>query len=82
MSFEEILGAGIMDRDDVKKRIRDEEDYIRCPKFGNSLARLRSKHPDGVEDHMIAKILMLTEQEIQGLYDEAVEMLKEGILDE
>jgi hypothetical protein len=71
-----------MDRDDVTKRIKEEEDYIRSPKFGNSLARLRAKNPEGVDDSTIAKVLMKTEEEVQKIYDEAVEMLKEGCNDE
>lgn len=71
-----------MDRDDIKKRIRDEEDYIRSPKFGNSLVRLKAKNPEGIEDALIAKVLMLTEEEVQEIYDDAVAMLREGMLDE
>jgi hypothetical protein len=71
-----------MDRDDVTKRIKDEEDYIRAPKFGNSLTRLKLKNPDGVEDALIAKVLMISEEEVQKIYDEAVVMIKEGMDDE
>jgi hypothetical protein len=82
MLYEGTLGAEIMDRDDVTKRIKDEEDYIRSPKFGNSLARLKMKNPEGVDDATIAKVLMMSEEDVQKIYDEAVTMLKEGIDDE
>jgi hypothetical protein len=78
----ETLGAEIMDRDDVTKRIQDEEDYIRSPKFGNSLTRLKLKNPEGVDDATIAKVLMISEEDVQKLYEEAVAMIKEGIDDE
>lgn len=87
MSFAGTLGAEIMDRDDVTKRIMEEEDYIRCPKFGNSLVRLMAatlKMPnvDCVEDALIAKVLMMTEEEVQKIYDDAVSMIKEGMVDD
>lgn len=84
MFYEGILGAEIMDRDDVEKRIRDEEDYIRAPKFGNSLVKFMAKAKDqeNIEDALIAKVLMMSEEEVQKIYDEAVAMLKEGVSDE
>lgn len=87
MYYAGTLGAEIMDHDDVAKRIRDEEDYIRCPKFGNSLTRLKAavmkvNNVESVDDAMIAKVLMMTEEEVQKIYDEAVEMIKEGMVDE
>lgn len=66
-----------MDKDDVQKRVREEEDYVRCPKLNNSLERFLNKNPDGVENHIVARLLAMSEQEVQELYEEAVEMMRE-----
>lgn len=66
-----------MDKDDVQRRVREEEDYVRCPKLNNSLERFLSKSPDGVENNVIARLLAMSEQEVQELYEEAVEMLRD-----
>jgi len=41
---------------------KTEEDYIRCPKLGNSLERFIAKSSEGVEDPVIARLLMISEE--------------------
>lgn len=65
-----------MDREDVSKRIFEEEDYIRCPKFNNSLAKFLAKNSEGVENSAIARLLMLPEDKVEELYQEAVQKLR------
>ena len=67
------------DKETIKKRILEEEDYVRCPKFGNSLIRFTSKSGDGVEDSTIARLLQIPQPEVQVIYDEAIEMLKQKL---
>jgi len=69
----------MMDKDEIAKRIEEEEDYIRCPKCSNSLSRFIAKNGDGVEDATIARLLMVTEIEVQKIYEEAIKTLKEGM---
>lgn len=74
-----------MDKDDIRKKIQEDEnyeDYIRCPKCSNSITKLLSKYPDGVEDSLAARVLMLTEAEVKEIYEEAVIMLQEGMKEE
>ena len=66
-----------MDKDDIQRRIREEEDYIRCPKFANSLTKFVSKNSEGVENNVIARLLMCTPEEIECLYEDAVKQLRE-----
>lgn len=68
-----------MDKSDIQKRINEEEDYIRCPKFSNSLVKFVAKNDDGVEDSTIARLLMIPEEQVQEIYEEAVEKLREGM---
>ena len=70
-----------MDKEDIQKRIRNEEDYVRCPKCSNSLAKFLAKNSEGVEDSTIARLLMIPESKVQELYEEAVKKLRDGMVD-
>lgn len=70
------------DKDDIQKRIREDEDYIRSPKFSNSLQKFLAKNPDGAEDSVIARLLSMPEEEIEAIYQEAVTALREEMSDE
>ena len=69
-----------MDRNDIQRRILEEDDYIRCPKCGNSLTRFLTKSSDGVENATIARLLMLSEEEVEKIYQEAVVMLRQAMV--
>ncbi len=69
----------MVDKSELHRRIREEIDYVRCPKCGNSLAKFLSKNSEGVEDHVIARLLMISEEEVEKLYGEAIRMLKAGM---
>ena len=66
-----------MEKTEILKKILEDEDYIRCPKFSNSLNRFAERNSDGVENATIARLLMMSEQEVERIYNEAVEMLRE-----
>ncbi len=70
-----------MDKDDIERRVREEEDYIRCPKLANSLERFISKNSEGVEDAVIARLLMISEEEVQKIYEEAVVQLRSSMVE-
>lgn len=67
------------DKTEIKKRIATDTDYVRCPKFSNSLTKFLQKNPDGVEDNTIARLLMIPEDEIEEIYQEAVSALRESM---
>lgn len=69
------------DKDDIKKRILEEEDYIRSPKYGNSLQKYVKVNDEELEDKIIARLLSMTEEEVRKIYQEAVEALREEMLD-
>ena len=70
-----------MDRDDASKRVFDEEDYIRCPKFNNSLTKFLAKNSDGVENSVIARLLVMDEDKVEAIYNEAVQKLRKEMVD-
>jgi hypothetical protein len=71
------------DRDDIKKRIFEDEDYIRAPKFSNSLTKfLAENDPEKIKPSQLAKLLSLTEEEIEQIYQEAIQELREEMTDD
>jgi len=64
---------------DVKKKILEDEDYIYCPRLGNSLERLIEKNPEGVDDERIAKVLLMEEKEVLSIFAQALEKIRSKI---
>jgi len=64
------------DKKAVKTRIMTEEDFIYCPRLGNSLERLLEKNPDGVDDDRIEKVLLIPKKEINKHYEQIILKLK------
>jgi len=75
--MEELLKEISVEKSEMLKRIVDDEDYIRCPKFSNSLNKFTQKNSEGIENSTIARLLMMTEEEVEKAYQEAVKMLRE-----
>lgn len=63
----------------IKKRIEEEEDFIYCPRLKNSLNALVQKNPMGIDNERIAKVMLITEEEVEELYNSAVEKIKRGL---
>ena len=71
-----------MDKSEMQKRIKTEEDYIRCPKCNNSLNKFIAIFGNNIEngkieDGQIARLLMISEEEVKATYDKAVKVLRE-----
>jgi hypothetical protein len=68
---------------DTKQKIQTDEDFINYPKFSNSIKKLMSKYPDGVEDEVIAKALMIPVEEVEARFGEYISTARErmGIQD-
>lgn len=67
---------------DLQYKVLTEEDYVRAPKFSNSLAKFLARNSDGVENATIARLLMITEEEVEAIFEEAVQILREDMVDE
>jgi hypothetical protein len=61
------------------KRILEDPDFIKCAKYNNSLNKYLAAN-ENVKDPVIAKLLMLTEEEVEEIYQEAVDILKNGMV--
>jgi len=64
--------------DEKKHRILKEENFIDYPKYKNSIEKLIEKHPDGVSDEVIAKVLNITKEEVEEIYNSAIEKIKKN----
>jgi predicted RNase H-like nuclease len=69
----------MINKEDLKKRVLEEEDFIKCPRFFNSLQKYLAKASEEVDNRTIAKLLLIKEEEVKQLYDEAVKLIKEDI---
>lgn len=66
-------------KEEIKNKIEAEEDFIYCPRLGNSLEQLLQKHPEGVDNERIARVLLLTEEEVEEVYQNAIKKIKKGL---
>jgi hypothetical protein len=64
---------------DLKKKIMEDEDFIHCPRLGNSLQKLIDKNPEGVTDERIAKVLLMDEEEVKTIFIQAIEKIRSKI---
>jgi len=69
-------------KEDLQKRVLEEEDYVRAPKFSNSLSKFLARNSDGVENATIARLLMIPEEKVEEIFQEAVLMLREDMVED
>ena len=65
--------------EEKQRKIKEEEDYIDYPKFKNSIKKLIDKYPDGVDKEVIAKVLMMSEDEVAETYASAIKKLQASL---
>jgi len=70
------------DKNELQEKVQTEEDYIRAPKYSNSLNKFVAHNSDGVENATIARLLMIPEDQVEEIYQEAIVKLREGMVDE
>jgi DNA-directed RNA polymerase specialized sigma24 family protein len=80
MLYRGLLEGKAMDKSELIKRILQEEDYIRCRKFSNSLNEFLSRNFDGVKNSTIARLLMMSEDEVEKIYEEAIAKLRKSMV--
>lgn len=65
--------------DEKKAKILQDEDFVDCPKFKNSIKKLKEKNPDGIDDKLIAEILLITPEELETLYSESLKKIRKHL---
>lgn len=68
-----------MDKEKIKKKIMEEEDFVYCPRLGNSLKQVVDRNPDGIDEERICKVLMIDMEELNSLYDSAIKKIRERL---
>jgi len=63
-------------KDDMKKKIMSDPDFIYSPKYEFSLKKFTLRHDDGVENSHAAKVLLMKPEEIESIYQEAIKNLQ------
>jgi hypothetical protein len=68
-------------KEDVKKRVLEEIDFIKSYKYANSLNKFLSRNTKELDDSTIARLLMIEKDEVEEIYQKAVAILREGVVD-
>ena len=63
----------------AKELIENDPDYIYSPANNFSLEEFTKKHDEGVDDGHISKVLLISEEEVDTLYQSAVEKIKNAL---
>jgi len=66
-----------MKGNEARELISSDPNFIFLKRFDFSLANLVEKHPNGVSDRVVAAALMLTEEDVQDIYDSIILKLRE-----
>ncbi len=62
--------------EEIKLRIETEENFVYAPKFSCSISHVMAKYPNGLTDKQIGKMLLLKEEEVEGIYLDAISALR------
>jgi len=66
-----------MKGDEARERIASEPDFIFLKRFDYSLASLVQKHPGGVSNRVVAAALMVTEDDVDDIYENIILKLRD-----
>lgn len=67
------------DKKMINQKIKEDDDFIYCPRLGNSLKKLIKKYPDGIDDERIQKVLLISAKKLEKIYQSALKKLRENI---
>jgi hypothetical protein len=56
----------------VKHMLENDLDFIAIKRYKFSLAALENRYPDGAPDHIIAKALEISEDQVEARYQQIV----------
>ena len=81
MSYAESLVNKMLNDNELKKLILENEDFIKSFKHSNYLAKFLARNPKELDNYTISKLLMVTEEEIEKIYQESVDKMRLAMLD-
>lgn len=62
-----------------KDQILNNPDYIQSPRYKNSIKSILEAYPEGLDNKTIARILMMSEEELEKTYQEAIKELQKSL---
>ncbi len=68
-----------MTLEEAKKRVETDPKFIYSKRFENSLEKCLERYPDGAPDKVIAQVLLLTEDEVEEIYQKVVKKLQKAL---
>lgn len=68
-----------IDKAIAKERIQNEEDFIFSEKYGYSLKRMMAQAPGGLDNEKIAKVLLMTPEEVEEEFLMAIAKIKKAL---
>jgi hypothetical protein len=71
-----------VEKDDLKKKIKEDEDFVRAPKYSNSLNKFLAKNERKLDNVAIGRILLISEDEVEAIYQQSIIELRKGMIDE
>lgn len=60
----------------MQKKIREIEDLIHAPKCQNSLNKFLAKTENPLENSTIARLLLISEEEVEKIHQESIAQLR------
>ena len=69
-----------MEKDNILKRVLEEDDFVHAPKFGNSLNKVLAKTDNLLENGAIGRLLLIPPDEVERIYQESVIELRKGMI--
>jgi len=64
-------------KDSLKNKIKKDDDFIYCPRLSNSLKKFVEKHPDGVDEDRICKVLLMEREELDRVFNNALKKIRD-----
>jgi len=77
-----VYSESIVEKSEIKKKVMEEEDFVHAPKHQNSLRKFITKMENPLENGAIGRLLMLSPEEVEEIYQESVEKLKKEMASE
>lgn len=71
-----------MDKSETMRKVKEDEDFIHAPKFGNSLNKYLAKTDGMLENNAIGRLLLISDVEVEAIYQESIAELRKEMIDE
>ena len=65
-----------MTPEEIKNLLENDPNYIYSKRFKHSLKNMLDRHPDGVENKQIAQVLLISEEEVEKIYQESIKKIR------